>query len=251
MRGDGVMTAYRCPYCQSRFDGEPPPRCPKCGRIMRTPAMKTPNPRFAKRRLIQQIRSEYEQRAAGLTAVPVKMWRGPRLYFGVIVLLALLGAALFKAVERSSMSKAVRRTPQMVAADNVDVLAVALGRFKFHTGGFPTAGQGLKVLVRSPETDPARFGTAPGWNGPYISHLVNDPWGTGYVYEPPSEPNGLPRVFSCGPDKTPGTEDDVVAAASMFDPGTVWTNGWVSEEERIPGVRILNAVPAVDAGGKD
>ena len=217
---------------------------------MRTPAMKTPNPRCAKRRKIQQIRCDYERQVSELNAVPARMWQGPRRYFAVIVLLALLGVALFKAADRSGAERSARRTPQMVAADNVDVLAVALGRFRFHTGVFPTAEQGLRALVRRPAADSAQRGAADRWNGPYVSHLVSDPWGANYVYEPPARPDALPRVFSCGPDGTPGTADDVVAAASMFDPGTDWTNGWVSEEERIPGVRILNAVPAADAGGR-
>jgi general secretion pathway protein G len=48
----------------------------------------------------------------------------------------------------------------------------ALDLFNLDTGRYPTTGEGLTALVRSP-------GTIPAWIGPYLKGGVvpNDPWG--------------------------------------------------------------------------
>jgi type II secretory pathway pseudopilin PulG len=84
---------------------------------------------------------------------------------------------------------------------------------------------------------------APKWDGPYINQLRKDPWGVPFVYEPPGDETAPPRVFSCGADKTPDTADDIHPDPARFDPGTEWTNGWVSARERLPGVTILPSAP--------
>ncbi len=184
----------------------------------------------AKRRALNGILREYEQKKAELQAVvSPTLFRNPKFYFGVIIVLVLVGASLFTATD-----KAVRRldvSPPMRALRNVDVLAEALGRYRFHTGCFPDTGQGLAALVRDPRV--------PGWDGPYIRFLRNDPWGTPFVYACGAGTNGLPTLFSCGPDKTPGTPDDLHPDPARFDPGTAWTNGWVSADKRLPGVVVL------------
>jgi len=122
----------------------------------------------------------------------------------------------------------------MRAVRQLDVLAVALGRYRFHTGSFPSAEQGLAALVRNPGV--------PRWDGPYISNLCKDPWNQPYRYAPPAD-GGLPALASCGPDRAAGTADDLTPDPDRFDPGTEWTNGWVSAMERLPGVRVLPRAP--------
>jgi hypothetical protein len=117
---------------------------------------------------------------------------------------------------------------------HVDVLAEALGRYHFHVGRYPTAEQGLAALVRDPGERK--------WLGPYINHLRGDPWDTPFVYEP--QAGTVPLVLSLGPDRLRGTGDDISPDPECFDPGTEWTNGWVSAEQRIPGVNILDIDPA-------
>jgi len=202
---------------------------------MLVPALREPNPRVARRRKIENIWRECERRKAELqVALSPKLWRTPKFYVGVIFLLAIVGAAVFRATD----SAVTRRLepPHLVAMRHVDVLAEALGRYRFHVGVYPATDQGLAALARRPAG-------APEWDGPYINQLRADPWGTPFVYDPPSAAGDLPTVLCCGPDKVRGTADDIAPDPARFDPGTDWTNGWLSAEDRLPGVRVLRTLP--------
>ena len=223
---------YRCPYCRHLFDAAPPPACPACGKVMVVPAMKALSERQTRRRAVERIRRECERQKAALQGpVAPGVWRNPRVYLAVIAGLAVLGGAIFRATDRAARRSV--EPPHRRAMRHVDVLAEALGRYRFHVGRFPDAVQGLAALVRDPQV--------PRWDGPYINQLRRDPWGTPYVYAPAS--NGLPVVLSCGADKILGTVDDIRPDPARFDPGTEWTNGWVSAAERLPGVTVLPSQP--------
>ena len=203
---------------------------------MRVPERKYTERRRAKRRILNLIEHEYERKKAELqSVVPPTLFRNPKFYFGVILVLLLVGGALFNATDHAVQRLEV--TPALRALRNLDALAEALGRYRFHTGQFPDREQGLAALVRDPQV--------PKWNGPYVNLLRDDPWKTPFVYEPAT--NGLPTLFSCGPDQLPGTPDDLRPDPARFEPGTAWTNGWVSAEERLPGVKILPSAPASHA----
>lgn len=228
----GNMSRYRCPYCKKEFETLPPSSCPGCGKVMGGGRPRDPDARTVRSRKIREIWREHDRRKAELGGGAGISWRGPKFYFGVVVVFIGLGLALFHRADDANARRA--ETPEIRACRHVDVLAEALGRYHFHTGRYPTDGQGLAALVRNPLT-------VEGWNGPYINQLRRDPWGTPYGYR--AEKDGaLPTVYSCGPDRLPGTADDVTPDVTRFDPGTAWTNGWVSEEERLPGVRILKSL---------
>ena len=221
---------YRCPYCKQEFGTQPLAHCPGCGKVMRVPVRQPPEKRRAKIRALNRIEREYAQKRAELQApVPPTLFRNPKFYLGVMVLLALIGASLFNATDR--VAERMKEAPYLKALRHLDVLAEALGRYRFHTGAFPDAEQGLAALVRDPHV--------PKWDGPYINLLRKDPWETPFVYAPST--NGLPALFSCGPDKAPGTPDDLRPDPARYEPGTEWTNGWVSAEQRLPGVSVLPA----------
>lgn len=231
---------YRCPYCQRALGAAPQPRCPGCGKVMAVPNRRGPSERLAKKRTIENLWREAERKKAELEgALPPSLLRSPKFYFGAIVLLAALGAALFSATDRTLDRR--KESPAMRALRHLDTLAVALGRYRFHTGSFPSAEQGLAALVRDPQV--------PKWDGPYISLLKNDPWGTPFVYEPAA--GGLPGLASCGPDRARGTADDLTPDPARFDPGTAWTNGWVSAGLRLPGVNVLREWPPEAGRGED
>ena len=81
-------------------------------------------------------------------------------------------------------------------------LCLARDAFKAEVGRYPTAAEGLDSLQDNPNT-------ANRWNGPYYRRRpLIDPWGQPYVYVPPAG-SSPPRVFSVGPDFTPGTADDI------------------------------------------
>jgi general secretion pathway protein G len=230
---------FRCPYCKQDLGAPPPPKCPECGRVMLTPALREQNPRLARRRKIENIWRECERKKAELqVAVSPKLWRNPKFYLGVILLMAILGGAVFHATDSAVTRKA--EPPHLMAMRHVDVLAEALGRYRFHVGGYPSPEQGLAALARRPPD-------VQGWAGPYINRLRADPWGTPFVYAPPAAAGALPTVLSCGPDGLRGTADDIAPDQARFDPGTEWTNGWVSAADRMPGVRILRELPQAPA----
>ncbi len=221
---------FRCPYCRQELGPEPVARCPACGRTMLVPRMRESTPRVRKKRAIEAIWRENERKKAELHAPfsPASL-HNPKFYFGMVVILAVLGGAMFRATDRA-VDRRREPSPYTRAMRHVDVLAEALGRYRFHTGVFPSDEQGLAALVRTPGV--------PLWRGPYINLFRSDPWDTPFVYHAPTN-GGFPALYSCGPDRTPGTADDLYPDPARFDPGTAWTNGWVSAGQRIPGVRIL------------
>ena len=180
--------------------------------------------RRTKRRKVELIRRRGERQIAALGEVPdAGVFRNRKVLFGMLFVLAVMGGALIKQVDKANQERA--KQPFIRTLREVDVLAIALGRYHFHTEVWPTAEIGLKGLARHPG--------AANWNGPYISHSGTDPFGTPYCYTPPLNPTNYPVLFSCGPDKLPGTADDIYPSSpERFDPGTEWTNGWRSVSER-------------------
>jgi general secretion pathway protein G len=183
-------------------------------------------------RALERIHKQYERSRQELEGAFVpSVLRNPTFYFGVMFVLALIGMLLFGAADRSVSRNRESRVQR--AMRHVDVLAEALGRYRFHVGHYPSATQGLAALVRDPGEEQ--------WDGPYISHLRGDPWGIPFVYEPREGAN--PLLLSSGPDGKPGTSDDIHPELERFDPGTEWTNGWVSAYKRLPGITVLQSDP--------
>lgn len=181
--------------------------------------------RRRKRKL--QIRREAERRLAEMSATPtLREIYAPRVIFAAIFILAIIGGFLIGRVGRSVRDDSDRPIPHYTAIKSLDVLATALGRYRMHVGEFPSTEDGLAALNKD-------LGKA-GWDGPYLVQLMEDPWGRLYRYE--RRDGGLPRLFSCGPDGEPGTHDDLFPGDEFFDPGTDWTNGWKSKEQRLPEI---------------
>ena len=231
---------YRCPYCKEIIEELREAKCPHCGRYMsinvpevdKETAAALGEKHRVRHRTLERIHRKYERKKKELHgAFSPSMFRNPTFYFGVIVVLALVGSLLFRAADKSIVKK--KESPYQVAMRHVDVLAEALGRYRFHVGQFPSSEQGLAALVRDPGE--------PKWVGPYINQLRGDPWNTPFVYEP--QKGKVPVLLSLGPDKKRGTNDDILPDPERFDPGTEWTNGWVTAEKRIPGVVILDSDP--------
>ncbi|HEV8603838.1 MAG TPA: type II secretion system protein GspG [Tepidisphaeraceae bacterium] len=94
--------------------------------------------------------------------------------------------------------------PTLAARYDVGQLDYALNNFNEDIGRFPSAKEGLAILVNRPA------GLA-AWNGPYVQNsAMVDPWGNGYVYRYPGKRNvGGYDLFSFGADGREGTGDDV------------------------------------------
>ena len=98
-----------------------------------------------------------------------------------------------------------REQAARTAAARADIQAVrvALDAYKVDTGGYPTAAEGLGVLINPPAT-------VSNWQGPYLRRPPSDPWNRAYVYSVGTG-STPPRVISAGPDGMSGTGDDIAS----------------------------------------
>ena len=196
---------------------------------------KDPMHRKSSRAAVKAIAREYEMKKAelqGSGAPTIK--RGPVFYLALIAILAIVGGLVLSRGDFTLGKKRIARKPLM-ARKAMDALSVALGRYKFHVGEYPTNEEGLKVLAyRNPHEIRKIRKAHKGWDGPYVNHIVNDPWGHEYVYETRPE-GGNPILYSMGPDGRAGTTDDVMPDQLSFDAAfrdTTWTNSWAPAELR-------------------
>ena len=125
----------------------------------------------------------------------------------ILVALAIVG--LLAGLAISNSDKIFGQSQEAVARVFVrDSLKTALVRYRIDLGDYPSTNEGLAALLAAPA------GKAERWRGPYIEAPGNraptDPWGEAYRYRFPGTKNtGGYDLYSVGPDKTDGTEDDI------------------------------------------
>lgn len=167
----------------------------------------------------EQIRREFQKKKDALSGGLPKIKRGFGFYLVMIMGLMILGSLVLTATGRSG--RAPISKAQINARKSMDALAVALGRYKFHVGDYPSTEEGLAALTNiTPKVT--------GWNGPYCKRIVKDPWGHPYFYE--RLDSGHPILYSLGPDGKMGSIDDIMPDQTLFDEpfrDTTWTNNWV------------------------
>jgi len=113
----------------------------------------------------------------------------------VVIIGILAGLVALKLTGRAEDARVTR-----AKADIAGSISSALDMFEQDTGRYPTTEEGLNALIENPGV--------PNWKGYLKGGLKPDPWGTPYVYQYISDDRSY-RVFSCGPDGQPGTEDDI------------------------------------------
>lgn len=133
------------------------------------------------------------RRQRGFTLVEVL------LVLVILVILASLVVTAYGPIQRRARINAART--------QVGLFKTAMENFQLVTGNYPTTDQGLEALRNPPsdlpDADPADW--------PMIdSEIPLDPWGMAYQYESPGQHNvnGY-DIWSLGPDKVDGTEDDI------------------------------------------
>ncbi len=110
------------------------------------------------------------------------------------LIMGLVGPRLFSQADKAKVQ---------TATTQVKMLRGALETLRLDISRFPTAQEGLSILVTRP-SDPS---VAARWHGPYIdSDVPLDPWGHPYQYSP--EPSGMQpfTLYSYGADGKPGGE---------------------------------------------
>jgi len=119
----------------------------------------------------------------------------------LIVVLVILG--LLAAVVAPRVYDKLARGKETITKVQIKELEGALQMFSFDMGRYPTTAEGLDALVRNP-------GNSDAWRGPYLSKdLPKDNWGKPFIYRYPGTHNNEFDLFSCGPDGSEGTDDDV------------------------------------------
>jgi len=184
---------------------------------------KGPMHRKSTRAAVKAIAREYEMKKAELVGSGAPAFRRGPLFYGLVVLMLVVVGSMVVSALKGGVGfgkERIERKP-LQAQKSMTALTVALGRYKFHVGEYPSNEEGLKVLAL--KAYPKK-----GWDGPYVNHIVNDPWGNEYVYETRPD-GGHPILYSKGPDGRAGTTDDVMPDQAAFDEpfhDTTWTNGW-------------------------
>ena len=216
--------------------------------------VKDPN-RRRKIAAIKAIAREYEAKRAALGGGAPVMKKGVVFYAVVILGLMILGSLVLSVCGKGGRAHISRA--QSLARKSVDSLAVALGRYRYHVGRYPSDEEGLAALS---EITPDKK----GWNGPYVNHVVKDPWGHDDVYVCNGE-NETPTLYSKGLDGKAGTTDDVLPDRALYDEpfrDTSWTKGWMPyylrgyvlapDEEARKAIREeVKAVLAAEEGPSD
>lgn len=203
-------------------------------------AAKGPMHRKSTKAAVKAIAREYEMKKAELQGASAPLFRrGPVFYGAIVLVLVIVGSLVIGALRNGvGLGKARIELKPLQARKSMEALSVALGRYKFHVGEYPSTEEGLAVLAL--KAYPKK-----GWDGPYVNHIVDDPWGNAYVYETRPE-GGHPVLYSKGPDGRMGTTDDVLPDQKAFDEpfrDTSWTNGWAP-------YRLRGIVVAPDAETK-
>lgn len=118
----------------------------------------------------------------------------------LMVVLLILG--LLTSIAAPRVAKYLRKAKSDTARIQVDALGAAVDSFNLDNGRFPTADEGLKVLVEAPQG-------VPTWDGPYIKKEASliDPWGKPYLYRVPGRKGDF-DVYSLGSDQREGGEGD-------------------------------------------
>ncbi len=169
------------------------------------------------------IALEFDQKRAELGLAFPKMKRGFPYYMAILIVLCVVGGLLSSAIfKRKGLD--LTNSKQDAVKEHLDNLAIALGRYRYHVGTYPTTEEGLEYLAITRMKKPK-----PGWMGPYVNQILPDPWDNEYVYENPGDDKD-PVLYSKGPDGEAGTSDDVIADTSLYQEAfrdDSWADGWM------------------------
>jgi len=123
----------------------------------------------------------------------------------ILVVLAIIG--LLAGLAITNIDK-IFGTAQVTTAQLFvkETMKTALTTYRIQMGDYPSTADGLQALLTAPSSKADR------WHGPYITEtkVPTDPWGEPYQYAFPGKRNKSSYdVWSKGPDKVDGTDDDI------------------------------------------
>ena len=113
----------------------------------------------------------------------------------VVIILGILAATIIPQFIGTTQDAKISAAKSQVAE-----LESAVERFYVHMDRYPSADEGLQVLVDPPANDDDKK-----WRGPYIKQLRNDPWGHPFQYVIPGTHNPTSfDIWSRGADGQDG-----------------------------------------------
>jgi general secretion pathway protein G len=119
----------------------------------------------------------------------------------IMVVLAILG--LLASVALPRFAGRTHEARQQTARLQIENIGMALDSFEFDCGRYPTTTESMEALRLAPPG-------LTGWKGPYLKKLIpKDPWGEDYRYLSPGQRNPDYELYSIGPDKLEGSDDDI------------------------------------------
>jgi general secretion pathway protein G len=135
--------------------------------------------------------TKLQSRQAGFTLIEVMV---------VLLIIGIMASMVAPQILGQQESAQLKK-----AAVDIQQLESSLEMYKLQNNQFPTTEQGLEALVTAPTIDPIPRNYPE--NG-FIKRLPDDPWDNPYQLISPGE-MGVIDIFSNGPDREPGTEDDI------------------------------------------
>ncbi len=123
-----------------------------------------------------------------------------RAFTLVELLLVLTILGILAAIVVPKFTGRTEQARMTAARTQISTFQTALSAFELDNGFFPRTLQDLVVQPRD----------AQSWKGPYLSgDIPLDPWQSPYVYVTPGKHVKDYDLYSIGPDRREGTEDDI------------------------------------------
>ena len=195
-------TTCRCPYCRCEFSWPPKKlMCPNCGKMVQPPVGFAKPGRERRIKAVEAIVHKAEAEEKKLGKPPeFSPSKKPSVLIAILVVLALVGSSAILSSQKSSATvKRSKKDPVKLTQGDLATYAMALCHFKADIGRFPYYDEGgLLALISDPGLH--------DWHGPYINVIHRDGWKRPYFYD---LTNGVPVLFSAGPDRHYQTADDM------------------------------------------
>ena len=238
-----ILMKLKCPLCSHEFPPQEKNNCPECGKFINIPKKYKPgyDPKAEaedkKKRTSRKSSSDTPKRSYAQPATnPIQAVSQNGKF--VFLLFLVFGIFLFlnygamqKDLEEGAAEPRVDGRP-LLADQDLYRIRTALELFKASCYRYPTQKEGLRALIEDPGLIT--------WDGPYMTTLRPDPWLGLYRYY---LEDGEVILYSTGPDREDGTEDDIQAPEPM--PMEEWPDHWLRDHERkrlgLPPVGEKNA----------
>jgi general secretion pathway protein G len=114
----------------------------------------------------------------------------------VVIIIGILAATIIPQFMGTTYDAKVS-----AAKAHIGEIEAAIERFNVHMDRYPSAEEGLKILVEAPAGEQTK------WRGPYVKQLRADPWGNVYQYQAPGTHHATSfDLWSRGADGADGGE---------------------------------------------